>query len=124
MLRYFPPEKRRRLAPLILVAGMFVVGKLAYEEIPRGQDVRFILPESGVQTLRVTYSAQEELMGGIERRFPHGSPRELTHSPSLSPGRYDVSIELTTDAGQVTRLTRTLTVPSEGAARIRLTERD
>jgi len=122
MRRYFPADRRRRIAPLFLVVGAFTVGKLAYEEVPRGQDVCFILPDSGVSAVKVTYSADQELYGGIERRFPEGAPRELFHTPSLSPGEYQLSIELTSDSGRITRMTRSLTVPSEGAARIRLTE--
>lgn len=121
MLRYFPAERRRRLAPIFLVAGLFVVGKLAYDEAPRDQEVRYVLPDTAVQALRVTYSSGEDLYGGLERRFPEGSPSELVHTPKLSPGLYDVSIELTRGDGQVTRLMRSLKVPTEGALRIRLT---
>jgi hypothetical protein len=124
MLRYFPPEKRRRLAPLFLVAGMFTVGKLAYEEIPRGQDVRYVLPGTDLAAFKVSYTAEDEFYGGIERRFPNGSPREVVHTPSLSPGHYNLSIELTSRGGEITRLTRTLSVPTEGAARIRLVDSD
>jgi hypothetical protein len=122
MLRYFPPERRRRLAPLFLVAGLFTVGKLAYEEVPRGQDVRFILPPTKLKAVKVLYSSQNEFYGGLERHFPDGSPREVLHTPSLSPGEYDVTIELTEPDGKIKRLSRSLTVPSEGALRIRLTE--
>jgi len=121
MLRYFPAERRRRLAPIFLVAGLYVVGKLAYDEAPRDQEVRYVLPDTTVHTLRVTYSSGDDLYGGLERRFPEGSPTELVHTPSLSPGHYDVAIELTGHDGQVRHLTRSLDVPTEGALRIRLT---
>ena len=55
------------------------------------------------------------------RRFPHGSPTELVHTPTLSPGRYELAIELTTDTGEVTHLTRSLTVPNDGTLRSPLT---
>lgn len=124
MHRYFPPERRRRLAPLVLVGGLFTVGKLAYDEVPRDQPVRFVLPEAAIHAMKVIYSSHEEFYGGLERRFPNGSPRELVHTPSLSPGQYKLSIELTSQSGAVTHLTRSLTVPSEGTTRIRLTESD
>lgn len=122
MVRYFPPERRRRLAPLFLAAGLLIVGKLAYDEAPRDQELRYVLPGSHVQVLRVTYSADDELYAGLERHFPGGSPRELVHTPSLSPGRYELAIELTARDGAVTRMTRSVEVPSEGALRIRLNE--
>jgi hypothetical protein len=124
MLRYFPAERRRRLAPLFLGVGLFVAGKLAYDEVPRDQELRFVLPEAGVQALKVTYSSSEGGYAGIEQRYPNGSPREFVHTPSLSPGRYDLSIELIGSDGQVKRLARSVTVPSEGALRIPLGARE
>ncbi len=120
MLRYFPAERRRRAAPLFLAAGLFVVGKLAYDEVPRDRELRFVLPPTPVAALRVTYSSDDELYGGLERRFPNGSPPEVVHTPSLSPGRYELAIELTSDGGEVTRLRRSVEVPSAGALRIPL----
>lgn len=120
MLRYFPASRRRRLAPLFLAAGLLSVGKLAYDEAPRDQEVRFLLRETSVRALRVTYSSGDELYGGLERRFPSGSPPELVHTPSLSPGRYVLAIELTGGDGTVRHLTRSMLVPSEGALRIAL----
>jgi hypothetical protein len=119
MLRYFPPERRRRFAPLLLAVGVFSVGKLTYDEAPRDQEVHFVLPGADVQLLRVTYTHDDELYGGMERRFPHGSPSELVHTPSLSPGHYDLAIELTR-GGETTRLSRSLLVPNEGTLRVRL----
>ena len=119
MLRYFPPERRRRFAPLLLAVGVFSVGKLTYDQAPRDQEVHFVLPGTDVQLLRVTYTQEDELYGGLERRFPNGAPRELVHTPSLSPGRYELAIELTR-GGETTRLMRALTVPTEGTLRVRL----
>jgi hypothetical protein len=120
MLRYFPPERRRRLAPLFLLLGLAVVGKFAYEELPRETEVRFVMPSPHVQALRVVYSLGGEFYGGLERHFPSGAPEVVGHTPSLSAGRYDLAIELTVDDGGITRLHRTLEVPSEGPARIPL----
>lgn len=120
MLRYFPPERRRRLAPLFLVLGLAIVGKLAHDEMPRDQQLTFVLPRSA-EGLRVTYTAGGELYGGIERRFPEGAPRSLVHTPSLSPGRYELSVELLSSDGGVTRLERSIDVPTEGDVRVSLT---
>ncbi len=120
MLRYFPAERRRRAAPLFLAAGLFVAGKLAYDEAPHDRELRFIMPATQVAALRVTYTSDDELYGGLERRFPNGSPAEVVHTPSLSPGRYELAIELTGGSGEITRLSRSVEVPSEGALRIPL----
>jgi hypothetical protein len=121
MLRYFPggfAAVRRRLAPLVLVLGLVVVGKLAYDDVPQERVLRYVLPGDDVQLLRVTYSAGSDAYGGLERRFPEGAPREFVHAPSLPPGRYELQIELTAAGGRVTRLTRSVQLPSDGPVRI------
>lgn len=120
MLRYFPPQHRRRLAPLLLMAGLFVGGKLAYDEVPRDQPLRFLLPARGVRSVKVTYLSEQDVYAGIEQRYPNGSPRELHHTPSLAPGQYELAIELTDHDGGVRHVARSLHVPSEGDLRIRL----
>lgn len=124
MLRYFPAERRRRLAPLLLIVGVLTVGKLAYEEIPRRQPLRFALPARDIRALKVVYSSEQESFGGLERRFPEGAPREIEHAPSLSPGAYELAIELTERDGAVTQLRRSVRLPSEGTLRISLTAGD
>ena len=120
MLRYFPPDRRRRFAPLFLLLGLAVVGKFAYEELPRETDIRFVMPSPNVEALHVVYSSEGEFYGALERHFPSGAPEVVGHTPSLAAGRYDLTIELTVDGGGITRLQRTLEVPSEGPARIAL----
>ncbi|HEY6880645.1 MAG TPA: hypothetical protein VI299_21630 [Polyangiales bacterium] len=121
MLRYFPPERRRRLAPVFLVLGLAIVGKLAHDEMPRDQELTFVLPPS-VETLRITYNAGDELVAGFERRFPHDPPGLVSHTPSLSPGRYQLAVELVSQDGGVTRLDRSIVVPSDGPLRVSLQE--
>lgn len=121
MLRYFPPERRRRLAPFVLAGGLLTIGKLTYDDAPRDQEVHFLLPPTRIQALRVTYSHEDELYGGLVRRFPKGSPAELVHTTALSPGRYELAIELTSGDGEVTHLTRSLTVPNDGTLSVPLT---
>lgn len=121
MLRYFPPERRRRLAPLFLVLGLVIVGKLAHDEMPQDQQLTYALPSS-VQSLRVTYSDGDALIAGFERQFPTGAPAFLSHVPSLAPGRYQLAVELVSADGGVTRLDRSIDVPSEGDLRVSLKE--
>jgi hypothetical protein len=108
------------MAPLFLVIGLAIVGKLAHDEMPRAQELTFVLPSAEVESLRVIYSADSEFYGGFERRFPEGAPPFLVHTPSLSPGRYDVAVELLGPDGGVTHLDRSIEVPAEGALRVPL----
>jgi hypothetical protein len=120
MLRYFPVEQRRRFAPLVLLLGFALLGKLAHDELPREEELRFELPSPNVAALRVIYSSGDELYGGFERHFPDGAPALVTHTPSLSPGHYQLAIELSDRAGKIARLTRSIEVPSSGALKIPL----
>lgn len=120
MLRYFPADRRRRFAPLFLLLGLVVVGKFAYQELPRDQELRYLLPGPNVESLRVTYTAEGELVGGLERHFPGEAPEVVGHTPSLAAGRYDLAIELVREGGGITHLERHIELPSDGPLRIRL----
>lgn len=122
---YFSPKLRRRLAPLMLVVGALLFGKIAHDETPQEQLVRYSLTpaqQSTAHSVRVTYTADGEVLSGLEQRFPAGAPSEFTHEPSLKPGRYGVSIDLISRDGQVTHVQRVLEVPSEATPRISLAE--
>jgi hypothetical protein len=122
---YFSPTLRRRLAPLLLVGGVLLFGKIAHEEMPQDQPVRYALSpaqQSTAAAIRVTYTADNELFSGVERRFPEGAPAVFTHTPSLKPGRYDVSVELISRDGRRTRVMGAIEVPSEASPRISLAE--
>ncbi len=121
MLRYFPPERRRRLAPLILVVGLAIVGKLAHDDMPRDQDLTYALPSS-VRSLRITYLAGDEQITGLERHFPDGPPAFVSHVPSLTPGHYRLAVEMVDPDGGVTHLDRSIEVPTDGDLRISLRE--
>lgn len=124
MLRYFDSRVRRRIAPFVLIAGVLLLGHTAKEEIPRTQEVLYLLTDDQqkAESLRVSYAQDGETVIDIALRFAAAAPPQVAHSPSLKPGTYDVTIELAGRAfpGQV--LSRTLTVPTEPRARIRLEE--
>jgi hypothetical protein len=126
MSGYFSPSLRRRLAPLMLVGGALLFGKVAHEEMPQEQPVRYSLTpaqQSTAKSVRVIYSADGDVLSGLEQTFPDGSaPAEFGHAPSLKPGTYEVAIDLVAHDGRVTRLERRLHVPSETTPRISLAE--
>ena len=82
---YFSPQLRRRLAPLLLVVGARSFGKIAHEEAPTDQLVRYSLSpaqQSTAQAVRITYTADGDVLTGLEQRFPTGAlPR--VHPPAL-----------------------------------------
>ncbi len=121
---YFPPQLRRRLAPLMLVGGILIFGKIAHEELPQEQAVRYSLSpaqQSTARRVRVTYSVDGDVLSGLEQIFPEGrAPAEFGHTPSLKPGRYQVAVDLFAGDGRITHLDKVLHVPSEGTTRISL----
>jgi hypothetical protein len=129
MKRYFeaPPKGlfRRRLAPLLLVLGLLAALKLTYDVAPREQSVQVLLPDAlraDLQGVRLTYLEDGEAVSGSEQRFPQDAPLVLRSRPTLSPGTYQLDIELSRRGGAVTRVRRAVTVPTEGSLRIHLGE--
>jgi hypothetical protein len=61
-----------------------------------------------------------EAISGTEQRFRSRPPEVLTSAPSLSPGDYELDIELSDLKGQVTHVRHRVTVPTEGSLRIRV----
>jgi hypothetical protein len=121
---YFSPQLRRRLAPLMLGVGVLLFGKIAHEELPQEQAVRYSLSpaqQSTARRVRVTYQADGDVLSGLEQTFREGEvPAAFDHKPSLKPGRYQVAVDLFADDGRVTRVQRMIEVPSEGTTRISL----
>jgi hypothetical protein len=119
---YFTQVRRRRLASLCLFAGIFVIFKLASKDAPREQEVQLLLDgaQREARTLRLAYRMQGEEITGLLVRYPEGAPARVSHTPELSPGTYDLAIELGYRDGRVEHVAKTLTVPSEEAIRVRL----
>lgn len=127
MNRYFKALRkasfRQRIAPIALLLGLFAAAKLTFDASPREQAIQLQLGEAlraDLRAIKLTYLEDEEAVSGTEQRFEGKAPSVLTSSPSLSPGRYELDIELADRSGKVTRKRRHVTVPSEGALRIRL----
>jgi hypothetical protein len=121
----FKESLRRRLAMPLLVLGLLGAGKLTYDETPREQAVQLDLPEglrANLEGVRLTYMEDDELIFGTEQRFTNGAPASVRTAPTLAPGAYRLEVELAQRGGAVTRMRRTITVPSEGTLHIRCDE--
>ena len=122
---YFSPQLRRRLAPLLLVVGALLFGKIAHDEVPKDQLVRYSLTpaqQSTAEAVRVTYSTDGDVLSGLEQHFPSGAPAEFTAPTLPQTWTIQVSINLIGRDGRVSRLERALEVPSEVTPRISLSE--
>lgn len=129
MKRYFEaPAKeswRRRFAPAVLVLGLLGALKLTYDATPREQAVQLHLTDdlrANVDGVKLTYLEDGEPVFGSEQRFYQGAPPILRSEPALAPGQYQLEIELSQRSGGVQHVRRDVTVPVDGALRIRLGE--
>jgi hypothetical protein len=127
MTQYFKDDSRgawrRRSAPALLLLGLLGAGKLTYDVAPREQSIHLHLHDDlrvNLGGIRLTYLEDNEAISGTEHRFESPAPPVLTSAPSLSPGRYELDIELSDLKGQVTHVRHPVTVPTEGAVQIRV----
>ena len=124
MRRYFNLDTQRRLAPIVLVGGLLLSGKLVYDAVPRSRQVKLVPTDdqrTQVRAIRVLYLLDQEAVAGLDHRFPEGMPREFIHEPTLAPGDYEVQVELTTAGGETWRMQRPVSIGSEEDFRIALT---
>lgn len=108
---------RRRVARLVAVAGIAVVGVYLLQSFPREVSIRFALgPDHEVVTqARIAYLDEEsgEAIKGVRLEYPEGAPKTFRHQVDLPPGRYDVRAELR--GPSLSRsITRSLEVPADG----------
>lgn len=112
-------KHRQRVAPLILLIGLIVVGGTVFEASPRETEIRYDLGPShrDIETARIAYMLDGDEVLGARFRFEEGAPSALRHTVELAPGRYEVKAELR--GRTVARdLSRVIEVPAEGVVRL------
>lgn len=117
----FLRKHRRRFATLAL--GIFIVAVIMEigGALPRDVELayRFPSPEDVVEA-RLAYSLDAETIREVTLRYPEGAPRIVRDSLELSPGDYDVEVQLRDGDGDTTLLHGRVNAPSDGVVRVRL----
>lgn len=115
LLRWFGAH-RRRLAPFVLVAAVIVIAIQAQQTVPRETHVRLRLSNpSSIREVTLTYEAEANGdTTGTRWAFPEGAPERLNDTPSLSPGRYALQIDVLRVGGRQTPQSRSLQIPADG----------
>ncbi len=112
-------EKRRRAAPLVLVAGVLFVGHAIVSATPT--DASFVLElEAPAEVTQVRFRAVEagELVSASDFAYRGDAPARLRHSISLAPGDYTLVVDVVR-AGDGRSFERNVRVPTEGATVLR-----
>lgn len=111
---------KAKVAFLVLIAGLLLIGREIESAYPRDVDIVFELGPTYAhhEVLDVRYLLEGEEVRGATYR---GESLEETidASVSLSPGRYSISAQF----NDGTAIERTLDVPTEGRVHISLFER-
>jgi len=119
----FLKDHRRRIARVVAVVGVLLVGLTLFDAAPREVAVRYRLgpDHRDVAEARIAYVQDGDELKVVSFRYERGGPETIFHTVELSPGRYDVVARLRRP-DEVQTVTRHLEVPSDGVVRIDLFE--
>ena len=114
----------RRLALLVLLVGVLVVGPMIGGAVPRDVHLRYAFgpDHASVREAHVAFVLDGDEIQAARFARPGGFPDRLDHEVSLSPGRYRIQATLRAD-GSLRRVERLLRVPADGVVLLDLYER-
>jgi hypothetical protein len=117
---------RRRIARLVLAAGVIFAALKLWPNWPRELEVEYRLgaEHSEIVEFRVAYLQGAHELQGVSFSFPEGAPDAVRHRLTLPAGTFLLRCELRDRAGTARAVTRRLHTPIEGAIRIFLDESD
>jgi hypothetical protein len=115
---------RKRIAPLVLGAGVLVVGGEIAQRAPASVEVELPIgaEHADVRQLDVAYLEGTAVVRHVSLRFPDGAPERVRHTVHLAPGRYRVQVDLHLRGGGTEIRTGRLEAPAEGVVRLHLSE--
>lgn len=117
----FLKTHRRRIARLIAIVAIAVLGSHFFSTIPRDVELRYDLgPDHDRWTaVEVSYQMDGGEVAGVRWLHRRGAPRSIRHTVSLAPGRYEVVAILSAGSRRQT-VERAIQVPADSVIRIDL----
>ena len=111
----FLKRHSKRIAPLVAVVGVFVVGGQLKSVAPTEVEIlyRFGDDHRNIRELNVSFRRDGDEQKGTRFTEASGFGSELQHVIELAPGRYEVVFEVRGENVSYD-VTRALVVPSEG----------
>jgi hypothetical protein len=114
-----PSSTRRRLATVIAVVGIVIVGQRLMARWPRETEIAFeVSPQ--VDELNVDYLLDEGAVASARFTQPEAKKTVFRHSVRLQPGEYEVHMTVYGAGGPAVEDARVLVVPTEGVTRFDL----
>ncbi|MCS6797092.1 MAG: hypothetical protein NZ898_00950 [Myxococcota bacterium] len=116
-----PPPWRRRVAALVLAAGVAVVTLTLHRAWRRPTDVHVYLGETAPQVvgLHLTYVDREGAAHVARMHWSRGAPDPVRHRVALQPGRWEAHVSATLRDGSVRHGRGAFDVPADGPVELR-----
>lgn len=114
-----PTSRRRRIATIIAVLGVALVGTQLGRVWPREQSVTYEL-SAGARELEVDYLQESEAVSSLRFRGLNDESLVITETVRLQPGEYRVQFTVYGYDESVMEDVRTLNVPAQGVVRFDL----
>jgi len=112
---------RRRLATVVALVGVAVIGGQLARAWPREVEVAYRTTRAA-QRLDVDIVLDEEAVASVRFRRPPGFEGLFVHKVTLQPGEYEARITVYREDGRGIEHRRVLFVPSDGQTRFDLRE--
>lgn len=108
-------ENRRRLAPLVLVLAVVVVGAEASRAVPRETRVHVRLSDpAAVREVGIDYLGTSGAATSARFSYPRGAQPRVDDVRDLAPGHYTLHVDVLRADGSSSADERELDVPAEG----------
>jgi hypothetical protein len=115
---------RRRLAFLVLIAGIVLFARFGFRR-PVDVDLQLRYGAASAQVREVTLvisDAGEHVARDLHLSYPKGAPAEERHRVRLKSGSYQVGVRMLVEGAPERHLTRPLAVDGEGTYPLELSE--
>jgi len=116
-----PSSTRRRIATLIAIIGLLVVGNHLASIWPRDVEIAYTV-DADVTGIAVDYVQEGDAVASVRFTQADAKTAALRHTVRLQPGEYEARIILYSSGGSGVEHRRRLEVPAAGLNRFDLKE--
>ena len=114
-----PSSTRRRIATLVALVGLLVVGNHLSSIWPRDVEIAYTI-DTDVTGIDVDYVQEGDAVASVRFTRPPAKSAVLRHTVRLQPGEYQARIDVYASDGSGVEHQRRLQVPAAGESRFDL----